>query len=403
VDNEMTSKITIPAQIFKRIARTLCDVKDQFENSIRIKIISDEETNVKLTAEATDKSILAKVIVDCVKSDIDFYSDDTIDFLFPQNEFRSIAEIITEPAEIEFVDNKIKINSGRFNSNILTRGVDNFVFFKQRIDENSTVFHMKVSDFASLFDSVFYAIPRKDPRRVLTGFHVSLADHLLTVTATDGKKLARKNVNISEFNGPEFNSCIIHNSVISKAISICKSHKNQDSLCVFHVAENQIKLSFEELGIEIFANTIEGRYPDCDVVIPKEFHHNVLFNKHDAIQSLKETMFTSDEKTNSVILRFVDNYCNVETCNEMGTSNSKFKTKGVESKEELKEEFILAFNISFLVETLTAVPGDECTLKIKTLSAPSIFKGNNDEIHLLMPIKLGSVKSEMNVKGDNDD
>lgn len=241
-----------------------------------------------------------------------------------------------------------------------------------------TKFRLEQKTLRELLDATIYALPPKDVRRILLGTLYELRDNMLRLTATDGKKLARVSAPVPEIDGKGGASLVVPGKLQADLKKLLGDQGPVD----IEVAARQI--TFRVNNVVYRTQSIEGKYPDCDAVIPKEFPLEVRLNRDRFLSAAKRAGVVTDDQNKTIVLKFAANSCQfTSSAYDVGNFNGKV---GLEYSHAPIE---LAFNFEFLVETLGCFREPELTMRIKSRTAPVVFVSDKEPLRLalLMPIK----------------
>ncbi len=308
----------------------------------------------------------------------------------PADTFRDIVRVLPPQGDVSIEDkgnNKILINCETNEFKIMSLPADEYPNWSASPGHTSIQLSQKV--LKSLIDATSYALPSKDHRRVLLGVFFELADHKLQLTATDGKKLARIHMDVPEVEGPGEASIVIPRKLLDNLQrNLGGDGPVQIEFCgVEGGTARQAAFRFENVTYRV--NGIEGKYPDCNSVIPKEFPTEIHLNRDIFLLACKRAGITTDDKNKSMILKFEDNTCQFHSmAHDLGTFSGQI------SLDYTGEAIEIAFNYQFMYETLSKFANPELRMLIKSPTAPIVFKSKDDDnrLSLLMPIKLSEAR-----------
>lgn len=312
----------------------------------------------------------------------------------PAEAFRDIVKSLPTSGEvtIEMLSNKVRISCETNEFLIVTTPADDFPAWQS--ETGNSKFQISQKMLRTMIDSTLYALPAKDHRRVLMGIYVELSDNNLRMTATDGKKLSRIFTSIPEIEGNGEAQLILPRKL---AENILKTIGSEGPVEV-EFSDRQIALRFANITYRGLG--IEGKYPDCDQVIPKEFPIVVMLNRDVFLQAVRRAGVTSDERNRSIVLNLDDNKVEFHSYHhDLGAFDGSIAI------EYPHERIELAFNHTFLIDTLSKFPSPDVRLLIKNQRAPVVFRNQEDDqrLALLMPIKLSDVpKAAVGGAGDED-
>ena len=297
----------------------------------------------------------------------------------PADTLRDIVKLYPDDAEVSFSSDggrvKIKVGSDEFK--IMALPADEYP--QHQAPGHTTRFTVKAFSLLQTLGAVLYAVPAKDHRKVLTGVCLALNGNTLTAIGTDGKKLAKSCLNLPEVEGVSKATIIVPPAIVENVV---RSVDPNEQVSV-SFSDRDITFSFG--SVSLTSTLIEGKYPDVDAVIPKEFAHRIVMNREAFIKALRRAGVAADEKSKSVVLIFEDNKCSFHSERQdlgafSGSVAVEYGGPGIGT----------AFSFALLMETLDAIDIPGILMLIKNPTAPVVFKKGNDatDLHLLMPIKV---------------
>jgi DNA polymerase-3 subunit beta len=248
-----------------------------------------------------------------------------------------------------------------------------------------------------MIDKTLFAIPTKDPRKVLLGAYLMVNKNVLEpleigdrenpahirMVATDGKKLGYIETVASQLQGAEEGGAIIPQKVIAEVHKLM----GDEGLVTVGIGERQVFFRFGDT--EFKTNKIEGDFPNYEMVIPRDFTRIITIDKNAFITAIKRASIISETQNNSIIFRFAPGEVELSAMTfDLGSFQGSFPV------EYTGEEFKLAFNYKYLLEVLHVIETDILTMHIKEPHQPVIFheQGHQETLYLVMPIKISSME-----------
>ncbi|MBI1292302.1 DNA polymerase III subunit beta [bacterium] len=363
----------------------------------------DLETAATVVSNLVDRTagpqlILGNVLIDAGEQGIQLRGTDNESFVVvklsgtvrkpgrttvPADTFREIVRLMPPQGEVSIAEagQKVTLSCESSEYKLMTIPAEDFP--EWQMEQGSTRFQIAQKTLRYLIDSTLYALPGKDHRRVLLGVYFELGENRLRLTSTDGKKLARVHTDIPEIEGVSSARIIVPRKLLE---NLYKSLGNEGPVEV-ELSGQQIAFRFGNVYFR--GNGIEGKYPDCDAVIPKDFPYEILLNRDVFQTAARRAGITTEEKNKSIILRFADNACHFTSmAHDLGAFNGRI------SMDYTGPELELAFNFQFLIETLSRFSKPDVKLFIKSSTAPVVMKAKDedDRLCLLMPIKLADAR-----------
>ena len=364
---DLTQATTIVAGLLKRSATTLPLLSN----------LLLEVRDGKAVFTGTDLESMVRVT-------IPVRADGPARLTLPADKLAELVALLPAGCEVTIEDNAglavIKTESNNYQ--LVTLPADDYP--QWRIEAPVTRIEAKQSQFKRLIDAVAYAIPPKDHRRVLMGGLLEVRGLVARLTGTDGKKLSRMSIELAAAEGEENASLVVPGKLIG---DLRKVLGEEGPLCA-ELGERQVAFIVD--NAEFRTNCIEGRYPDCDAVIPKEFPGKARLNGDSFQMAVRRAGVTSDDKNKSIVLKFHEGGCDFES-----SAADVGRFTGATALEYQGPPVEIAFNYQLLIETLGSFSHPDILLNVKSEQAPCLFKCNEEKDHLcvLMPIKLADVRS----------
>jgi DNA polymerase-3 subunit beta len=301
----------------------------------------------------------------------------------PAETFKEIVKLFPPQGEVDFQEagRKVTVSCEANEYKLMTIPADEFPLWNT--EAGTTRFQLSQKTLKYLIEAATYALPQKDHRRVLMGVNFELHDMTLRLTATDGKKLARVFTPLPEIEGATSGNIVVPRKLIDNVAKFLTGEGPVD------VEMSQRQISFRFANVTYRGNGIDGKYPDCDAVIPKEFPITIPLHRDHFLQGARRAGVTTDEKHRSVILKFENGAVHFSSMShDLGAFAGRIP---VDYNGNMIE---LAFNFQFLLETLSRFSKPELKMFIKSSSSPVVVRAQDEEnrLALLMPIKLSDAR-----------
>ena len=233
---------------------------------------------------------------------------------------------------------------------------------------NKAKFEIEPLQFLHSVKKISPAIDTNNPKYELNGALIDLHDNQIHFVATDTRRLA----------------VVTFPKEIEQDISLIIPKKA--------IAEIQ-KLFFDEMEIYYDENTllirsenfifftklINGKYPDYQRIIPKEYKTELSVNRDQMIAHMKQIATISQE----VKLTFNNHAIMFESLNE---DNIEAKTE-MPFEASLSEEIVLAVNSRYILDFLSQVEQNRFQLRLNDPTLPFTLQSDNF-MTVVMPIML---------------
>lgn len=302
---------------------------------------------------------------------------------------RKLATIIRAmPASVidfEVQDSRVHLSSGNSHFEITGLPADDFPVLSG--NAQSEEHSITQDEFLRLLKNVSYAQSHDGNRYILNGVYFSLADGMLTVVATDGRRLSMVT---REMNS---DSSLVNVIVPSKTIAEIERLLGQGEVVKFSLEESQVIFSIgvKETNtpgligdISIVSKVIDGNYPNFKQVIPQVTENRVKLDRQLLLESIQRVALVASENKNSVKLHFSSNTLEISAASaEYGQSHEKIAI--VYDGQEVE----IAFNPNFLCDPLKALVQDEVYFEFKDELSPGVFKTLDSFLCVVMPLRIG--------------
>ena len=168
---------------------------------------------------------------------------------------------------------KIKSGSAEF----VLKGLDPVDFPDDPLFEKEWEIRLTQSDLGRMIDSVSYATSPDCSRKVLHGISFSVKDNILTVAATDGKRLAFVEKEVEE------NGC--GNIILPlKTAQELRRLLSEEGSAVMEISERHILIRLSDTLI--CSKLIEGVFPNFRQIIPAGFSKELDVPRNSIMQTL---------------------------------------------------------------------------------------------------------------------
>lgn len=270
-------------------------------------------------------------------------------------------------------NNHIKIECGTGRFTLLGLPAEEF---PGTIDIN-VIKNVKIDEavFKTMLNSITYAVSPDDSRKVLTGILMATQGNILTMVATDGKRLALNERAVEAVNGND-GECIVP----LKAANEARRTLDGGDFVEIQIGEKQCR--FIGQNFTLTTKLIDGNYPNFRQVIPAEFKRVVEIPTEPLLQKIEMVSQVLSESSSYVVLSFADNTLTIK-----GSSSEVGEGSDSMSIEYELEPIDVSFNPGFLADPLKVVGIPSVTLKMNDPFNQVAIEGANGFIYVIMPIR----------------
>ncbi len=240
---------------------------------------------------------------------------------------------------------------------------------------------------------LLFCVSLNEARLELTGVCLSISEDNLRLAATDSFRLAEEVIAFHE--KPDFSEAfdqehplIIPNGVLHEVLRVITPESE-----VIRMALEENQVFFEVDGVEITSRVINGKYPDYQQIIPKEFSLEVVFERSLLLRAIKIAGSLSSYTSGEIALVFDPEQ---KTCTFLSRSQEVGENQTVVPVEYQKgsSALTLLFNPRYVLEGINAFSSEKVLFSANTATTPAALRmvlenGGIDReyLYLMMPIR----------------
>lgn len=273
----------------------------------------------------------------------------------------------------------LTIRSGKFKASI--NGISATEFPAIPLSTGSGVNFPKDAFLTS--SQILFAAAVDEGRPVLTGILTDVKNSKLDFVATDGFRLAHRQVVLSDHKGVEGFKSLIPKRTFEEVLRII-SEQAVDEVNI-STSENQNQVVFTLGQTIISSRLIEGNFPAWEKIIPTQIVGKATVEKDQLIKAIKLAAVFAKNEANIVVLT-----------TGKGSVALKSSAKEVGSQEneiegEIEgEELQIAFNTKFLQDAVSNIPTRQVMFEFSGSLSASLIKpvGSEGLEYIVMPVRL---------------
>lgn len=302
---------------------------------------------------------------------------------------RLFGEIITRLTDTVWLDvnhrtKTLNIQSGNYKAKINGIDADNFPSLPS--EQPATSLSINAVELKRMIDQVAFAASTDPARLTLSGVNVEISDRRMKMAALNGYRLAVCGCSISS-------TIATPQAVIVPATSLLElsqalSRFEQDQAAMINIYRNRI--SFHARGIDVSSQTLDGKFPDYNTVIPRNHTTSVMVDAKMLIRSLQVARLLTKQDKNGIERTDLSidpaaSQLSISVSNaEVGDSGD---TLAVESSGE---PATITLSIGYVLDVLNRIAGDKAELLLTGNRAGFVIRMPNvpadDYIQVIMPI-----------------
>ena len=280
----------------------------------------------------------------------------------PARKLHDICRGLPEGAmlSLELVDGKLLLKSGRSRFTLATLPAEEFPMFSG--DGGETSLELSNRELKDLLHRTQFAMAQQDVRYYLNGLLLEIRPMRLRTVATDGHRLAMAELQ-KDLNTTKDAQVILPRKTV---LELQRLLDTSDAPVKLSLTANQIQVDLEDLRLT--SKLIEGRFPDYERVIPEDSDKVIRCGRQKVRAALSRAAILSNEKFRGVRLQLSKEMLRIQTQNP----------EQEEAEEEVEVQYDgspleIGFNVSYLLDALDAIEGDEFIFKLRSSDASGLI------------------------------
>jgi len=324
-----------------------------------------------LTLITTDLELGIKV---SIRGKIDEEGEFTVDAKLLHN---FVSFLPRENINLILKEDSLDIKSSNQETSIKGLAAEDFPLIPDM--EKTNVVELPTQEFKKSLSQVLLAASLDTSRIEINAVNFNFKDNNLTLAATDSYRLAEKKLELS--NGQK-TDLIIPLKTLQELSRVLNEQAEKKLKIYFN--ENQILFEFD--GVELTSRVIDGRYPDYNQIIPKEFKTEAKCDINKLVPAVKSVALFCKQGINDIRLNFDSKNQKII----IATASSNTGTSVAKVDAQIKgEDNDIVFNYRYLLDGLAQLGTTQVNVKINNNSSPGLIQplGDDKYIYLVMPIR----------------
>jgi DNA polymerase-3 subunit beta len=267
------------------------------------------------------------------------------------------------------------------------KGIDAQEFPPMPVPDVDNSVQLNVADFKEMIQQVVFAASADEARPVLMGAQINLADNELMMAAADGFRISVKRAPLSTPVASPV-SIIVPARALSELARVAVDGEQSITMSV-PAGRGQVVFTLKD--VEVASQLIEGKFPDCNQIIPKTYKTRTILSTQAFLSACKRAEVFAREGSNVVRMNLKpagESMGSVVEISAMTEETGKSE-EGIEATIE-GANLLIAFNVRFLREVLEAIRTPNVALETTAPNTPGVVKPVSDDsfVHVIMPMHL---------------
>lgn len=315
-----------------------------------------------------------------VESRLEIGTNEKINITIPAKKlFEIVNKFPDETVQFDFHENgSVDLIGEKLKFNLNTLPADDFPRLPHV--NRDTQFSLGLSDFCQAIRQTTFATATDTAKSILTGVNVQLENGQLRLAATDGYRLAVRQLTLQDDSKQTLNVIIPKRTLVELERLIKQDERENVGMSV-----TDSHVLFESDGKVLTSRLIEGKYPDYNKILPKSFGRKVWFETKPLLNAVERVAIMASEQTHVINFDIKMNELIITAGAEQGKAREV-----VEVKSE-GEPLNISFNANYLMDVLKIFAEDasHSLLQLNSEIQPAVIHSvdNDDYVCMLMPIK----------------
>lgn len=231
-------------------------------------------------------------------------------------------------------------------------------------------------DLLNAINEVSFAASLKNTRNALTAVNLECTSSLLIFTATDGARLARKEI-------PTDTKEVFNINIPAKTLQEVARTLETEKNIELYVSDKKISFKFHDTIIT--SSLVTDPYPNVKSIIPKNFNYFLEVNSSDFLKALDNVAFIANERERTAKLTMIEGKVTVSSKSQKGGNAndtlSLFRFQG--------DRFEISFNIDYVSQAIRALKAEDILLSFIGEMKPFTVTNKADPsvVQLITPVR----------------
>ncbi|MFS0749713.1 DNA polymerase III subunit beta [Oceanobacillus sp. 1P07AA] len=273
----------------------------------------------------------------------------------------------------------VRITSGKAEFNLNGQSAEEYPQLPKVQTENS--FELSIDLLKSMIKQTVFAVSTMETRPILTGVNLKLVDNLLSFTATDSHRLARREIPVS--NAPiEISQIVVPGKSLNELNKILS---DSEETVEISVTNNQIL--FRTKHLNFLSRLLDGNYPETSRLIPEQSKTKIQVKTKELLGTIDRASLLAKEERNNVVKFNAPGNAMIEISSnspEVGNVVEEITADQMEG-----EEVKISFSSKYMIDALKAIEYDEVQIEFTGAMRPFIIRpvGDDSILQLILPVR----------------
>jgi DNA polymerase-3 subunit beta len=257
--------------------------------------------------------------------------------------------------------------------------------------DSANSLQLNAPDLKEMIQQVLFAASKDESRPVLTGVLVHVTDDEITLAAADGFRLSVRRGCLPAPAEGSFRGAM-QALVPARALNELVRIAEPNAEIRMALLPEAGRVVFRTPRVELSSLLIEGNFPDYQQIIPQSCQTRTILNTAAFLKACQQAEIFAREDSQIARLHIIPQNGVPGSVEISGQSEETGSSQAVVEASIEGPPILIAFNVRFLREALSAIRTPNVTLETTVDTSPGMLKpvGDTDFTHILMPMHLGS-------------
>ncbi|MCM3398066.1 DNA polymerase III subunit beta [Oceanobacillus profundus] len=291
-----------------------------------------------------------------------------------------IRKLPENTVEIEVDSNlKVTIRSGKAEFNLNGQDAEEYPLLPKLQTDDS--FEMPIDLLKSMIKQTVFAVSTMETRPILTGVNLKLVDKVLSFTATDSHRLAKREIPVADAN-IAFQQVVVPGKSLNELYKILD---DTEETVEISVTNNQIL--FRTKHLNFLSRLLDGNYPETSRLIPEQSKTKIQVKTKELLNTIDRASLLAKEERNNVVRLFTPNDSVIEISSNSPEVGNVVEEIGIQAMEG--EELKISFSSKYMIDALKAIEYDEVIIEFTGAMRPFVIHPLNEDsiLQLILPVR----------------
>ncbi len=331
--------------------------------------------NVMLQSDDEGFSVTATDLEICIRAQAEAQVERPGCTTLPARKLSQIVSVLPEGEVTLETDDNQQTSISCQRSFFKMLGLNPEEFPREQTEEPTWSLTLPAADFKRTLGKVSYAVSHDESRYVLNGTLLSVRSGTLTTVATDGRRLALVEQNLSENEVADFD-VILPAKAVSELLKVLEGDEE------LQIGMTDSQATFTMKNLLLTSKLVEGNYPNYRQVIPAAFSNSAIVQREDFIEVLNRVSMMISESSTTVNMKLEKGLMTVSAVSsEFGEGNEPIDVSYD------GEPINISFNPTFIVDPLRHMEADQAVFQFNDEFSPTSISGDEGFLCVVMPMR----------------